>query len=562
MKHSLKGRGWCTCSLLLVAAILATPAVVAATSSEHPLEPPDRSSPRATITTFLDSIDEAWDLYKAGDPSFEEPFLDARECLDLSEIPPLVFNEVSSEVALLLKDVLDRLELPPEEEIPDAVEVASTAISRWTIPHTEIDLVLISEGERQGDWLFSTRTVAMAEKNYNKVRHLPYQPGRKGGHVEELRSGSSAILLLKLAEVMPPWFRSEIGGMLVWQWFGLGLLVVLLALAIALVAWIGKRWHRSRLIGHRIAEFFVPLALMNVPFSGNYMMDRIFELPGAPALVVRLLFSVVGSIGLAWLVALLITRIGDLVVRLGFRDARPLKQQLVKVIFRIATIVVVTVIVLLALHRLGAPVAGLVAGLGVGGLAIALAAQSTLENFIGGIILYADQPVKVGDVCKFGSQRGTVEDVGLRSVRIRTIDRTVVSIPNGDFAKMQLENLSDRDKVLLREELCLRYETTRDQLRQVLTGLETMVREHPRLADEPMRVRFTGFGQHFLEVELFAYAMTSAWPEFLEIREDVLLKVMEIVERAGTRLALPTEIHYVSGEHAPGTSSVADPHAT
>jgi len=139
----------------------------------------------------------------------------------------------------------EEVEMPPEEEIPDAVEVASTAISRWTIPHTEIDLVLISEGERQGEWLFSTRTVATAEKNYNKVRHLPYQPGRKGGHVEELRSGSSAILLLKLAEVMPPWFRSEIGGMLVWQWFGLGLLVVLLALAIALVSWIGKRWRRS-----------------------------------------------------------------------------------------------------------------------------------------------------------------------------------------------------------------------------------------------------------------------------------------------------------------------------
>jgi small-conductance mechanosensitive channel len=232
------------------------------------------------------------------------------------------------------------------------------------------------------------------------------------------------------------------------------------------------------------------------------------------------------------------------------------------VIFRIATIVVVTVVVVLAMQRLGVPVAGLVAGLGVGGLAIALAAQSSLENFLGGIILYTDQPVKVGDFCKFGSQRGTVEDVGLRSVKIRTLDRTIITVPNGDFAKMQLENLTDRDKVLLREELCLRYETTQEQLRQVLTELETMLREHPRMADEPLRVRFTGFGQHFLEVELFAYAMTNAWPEFLEIREDVLLKVMEIVEGAGTRLALPTEIHYVSGEHAAGKSSATDRHAT
>ena len=211
---------------------------------------------------------------------------------------------------------------------------------------------------------------------------------------------------MKFAEVMPSWFRSEIGGMLAWQWFGLALLVVLLALAVLAVAWLARRWRGSRLPGHSLASFLVPLALIAVPFVGRFMIDRIFELPGAPALVVRLVFSIVGYFGLAWLVALLLTRIGDLIVRSWFRDARPLKKQLVRVMFRIATIVVVTVIVVMAMQRLGVPVAGLIAGLGVGGLAIALAAQGTLENFIGGIILYADQPVKVGDFCKFGRRRG------------------------------------------------------------------------------------------------------------------------------------------------------------
>jgi len=562
VNHSLASRGWCTCSVLLVVALLTASTVVAESPAEFPLEPPDRSSPRATIGTFLDSIDEAWDLYEARDGSFEDPLLDARECLDLSEIPPLVFNEASAEIALLLKDVLDRLELPPPAEIPDAAAVAEAGISRWTIPHTEITLVPVTEGERQGEWLFSTRTVANAETYFDKVRHLPYQPGRKGGHVDELRSGARAILLIKLTKVMPPWFKREIGGVFVWQWFGLGLLVVLLGLAIVLIAWIGQRWRRSRLIGHGLADFFVPLALLNVPDAGDFIINRIFDLPGAPVLVLRLVFSVVGNIGLAWLVALVLTRFGDLVLRIWFRSARPLRRHLAKEIFRIVTIGVVMVIVVLAMHRLGVPVAGLVAGLGVGGLAIALAAQSTLENFLGGIILYTDQPVKVGDFCKFGSQCGTVEDVGLRSVRIRTLDQTIITVPNGDFAKMQLENLTDRDRVLLREELCLRYETTQEQLRQVMSELETMLSEHPQVADEPMRVCFNGFGRHFLEVELFAYAMTSDWSEFLGIREYVLLKVMEIVEGAGTRLALPTEIHYVSGEHAADESSATDRHAT
>jgi small-conductance mechanosensitive channel len=288
---------------------------------------------------------------------------------------------------------------------------------------------------------------------------------------------------------------------------------------------------------------------MCVPTAGNLLIARLFTLPGVPALALRLFLSIVGFVGLAWLLAQVVTHVGDLTIRIGFRNARPLKRQLVRVVFRIATIVVVVGITLKELQILGVPVAGLIAGLGVGGLAIALAAQGTLENFIGGIILYADQPVKVGDFCRFGDRLGAVEDVGLRSVKIRTLGRTVVTVPNAEFAKLHLENLTDRDRTLLSEKIRLRYETTRSQLRQILAGIEALLRDHPRIADEPLRVRFTGFGQSAVEVELFAYAVTTDWAEFLEIKEGVLLDVIGVVERSGTRLALPTEVHY-AGERS------------
>ena len=532
-----------------VLAVLAWTSIAAAeTPTVHPLEPPDRSSPRATLTAFLDSIDQAWELYQAGDPRTVERFRIARECLDLSQIPPLVFHEVSAETALILKDVLDRIELPADDEIPDAAAVSELGISRWVIPHTEIALVRTLEGESKGEWLFSARTVARAEEYFNKVRHLPYQPGKTGGHVEELRSGTQAVLLIKLVEVMPSWFQTQIGGMFMWQWFGLALLVAVMALAVLAAAWLSRRWRGSRLPGHFWASVLVPMTMVAIPFAGRFLIGRIFQLPGAPALSVRLVFSIVGYIGLAWLVAVVLTRIGEMTVNLAFRDARPLKKQLVRVVFRVVTIVVVTGLTLKAMQLLGVPVAGLIAGLGVGGLAIALAAQGTLENFIGGIILYADQPVKVGDICNFGSRRGTVEDVGLRSVKIRTLDRTIVTVPNADFAKLQLENLTERDLVLLREKLCLRYETTREQIREILAGLKTMLEEHPRIAEERLRVRLTGFGDYSIEVEIYAYALTSDYPEFVEIREEVLLDAMAIVEIAGTRLALPTEIHYEGGQ--------------
>ncbi len=515
--------------------------------TEHPLEPPDRSSPRATVSTFHNAVDAAWAQYSAGDPTFRQTFREARECLDLREVPPLVLRQVAAESALLIKDVLDRIELPAPEAIPGVGEIAELAVTRWTVPHTEITLHLVTDGPRQGEWLFSPATVARAEEFFDRVRHLPYRPGMAGGHVQELRSASDAILLMKLVEAMPSWFKREVGGMLAWQWFGLGLFVILIALAIAVLAALGRRWRHTDLPGRRLGQFLVPLALMSLPAVGSFMIQRLFTLPGSPALSLELLLSALGFAGSVWLVGLAGSRAAELTIALGFRDARPLKQQLVRAIFRVATIVVITVIAVKALQSFGVPVAGLIAGLGVGGIAIALAAKNTLENFIGGIILYADQPVKVGDFCRFGDRLGTVEDVGLRSTRIRTLDRTLVTVPNADFAGLHIENLSGRDRILLREKIRLRYETTREQLEAVMAELEAMLRAHPKMSDERLRVRFNGFGESSQEVELYGYAETGKWPEFTKIREEVLLEVMAIIERSDTRLALPTEVQYVHG---------------
>ena len=533
----------------LLSVLLWTPAAADEPPAEHPLEPPDRSSPRATLDTFLGSIDRAWELYQNRDPAVQDVFARARGCLDLSGTPPLVVSEVSAESALVLKDVLDRIELPPPAAIPDAADVALTGITRWTVPHTEITLHRVADGPRAGEWLFSPETVDRAGEFLEQVNHLPYRPGRAGGHVAELRSASRAVLLLELVEAMPHAFKRQLGDMLVWQWFGLVFFVSLLALGIAGIAWAARRWRAANVPGHRFASFLVPLALTVLPAVGGLMLQRLFVLPGAPAVILDLVFTVIGVAGSMWVVWLAGARLGDFAAGLGSSSARPLKRQLVRALFRVVTIVVVTGVAVKALYTFGVPVAGLVAGLGVGGLAIALAAQSTLENFIGGIILYADQPVKVGDFCRFGDGRGLVEDVGLRSTRIRTLDRTVVTIPNATFAKMELENLSGRDRILLRETIRLRYETTREQLLGVMAALEAMLREHPRISDDRLRVRFNGLAEACLEIELYAYAETGDWPEFTMIREEVLLEVLGIVERSDTRLAVPTEVHYVRGQH-------------
>ena len=186
-----------------------------------------------------------------------------------------------------------------------------------------------------------------------------------------------------------------------------------------------------------------------------------------------------------------------------------------------------------------------VAGLGIGGVAVALAAQKSLENLFGGVSLFADRPVRVGDFFRYGDQVGTVEEIGLRSTRVRTLDRTVVTIPNAEFSNLRLENFAKRDRMRLWTMIGVRYETTPDQLRYLLARLREILLAHPRVTDDPARVRLLGFGAYSLDLEVFAYVDTADWSEFLGIREDVYLRFMDAIKEAGTGFAFPSSTTYV-----------------
>jgi MscS family membrane protein len=212
---------------------------------------------------------------------------------------------------------------------------------------------------------------------------------------------------------------------------------------------------------------------------------------------------------------------------------------------RIVKVIVVLIVVLAALDNLGFEMTTLLAGLGVVGIAVALAAQKTIENLFGGISLVVDQPVRVGDFCKYGDSVGTVEDVGLRSTRVRTLDRTVVTIPNAQFASLNVENFARRDKVWFHPTLALRLDTTPDQLRYVLAEIRRLLYEHPYV-ETGGRVRLVGFGEHSLNLEVFAYVATADFNAYLPIQEDLLLRILEIIAAAGTGLAIPGRIDYIN----------------
>jgi MscS family membrane protein len=194
----------------------------------------------------------------------------------------------------------------------------------------------------------------------------------------------------------------------------------------------------------------------------------------------------------------------------------------------------------------GINLTAVVAGLGVGGIAVAFAAQKTIENFFGGVFLVWDKPIRLGDFCRTAEHVGTVEHIGLRSTLIRTLNRTVVSIPNGQLSTVSIENFALRDRFLFKHTLNLRYETTADQLRYLLAQIRELLYQHPRVDSTTARIRFVAFGQSSLDAEIFAYVLEKDYETFLAVQEDLLLRIMDLVESSGSGFAFPSQTLYMS----------------
>jgi MscS family membrane protein len=203
------------------------------------------------------------------------------------------------------------------------------------------------------------------------------------------------------------------------------------------------------------------------------------------------------------------------------------------------------------LSELGVSVTSALAGLGIGGIALALGAQKTLEHLLGAFAIAIDQPIREGDFVKIEDFVGTVEAIGLRSTRVRTLDRTIISVPNGKLADMRLETFAARDRFRLATTIGLTYGTTAAQVRQVRDGLEQVLRQHPQIWPDVVSVRFGAFADYSLNVDVVCWFLVKDFEEFKRVREEVLLSFMEVVEKAGCSFAFPTQTVHLVREPTP-----------
>jgi len=194
----------------------------------------------------------------------------------------------------------------------------------------------------------------------------------------------------------------------------------------------------------------------------------------------------------------------------------------------------------------GINVSAFIASLGIGGLAFALAAKDTAANLFGGLTILADQSLKIGDWVKVGSVEGTVEDIGLRTTKIRTFEKSLIIMPNQTIANSPIENYSRRGQRRIKLRIGVTYDTPRETLQKIVKDITIMLQNHPKIAqDQTLLVRFDEFGDSALGIFIYTFISTAVWSDYLEAKENIYLKIMEIVENNKTEFAFPSQSIYI-----------------
>ena len=536
--------------------------------ARYPLEAVDTSSPRATLTSYLDTFKQIGRMVRRVDlgsnkekaearspkwrQEIEGLLKDVERMLDLSNVPSTARKKAAEETGVLLYEILARIEIPPKHQIPDASafeELEPGDKAQWTIPHTEITIARVEKGPRQGEFLFSPATVDRASEFYSRVQSLSRRRTVSRRDLSQLRLEQSGPLMpLDFLELSPPWMVNVVEGQVVWKWIALALLFMLLIATVTLLG----RWLKTppkRSVWVLTRRLFTPLLFMGICSGIAYFANDQVRVTGLGAILTATVFPAFNYLMLSWVAATSVSLVAELYLASHSIHGTRMDGRLIRLLAYIGGIAAGTVVIFYGAERLGVPLYGVIAGLGVGGLAVALSAQSTVENFIGGLNIYVDHPVRVGDFCRYGDDIGTIEEIGLRSTRIRGLDRTVSSVPNGNFANMKITNYTVRDRLLLRTNLLLRLDTSTDQLRFLLAKLRELLFGHPKVINEENpRIRFIGYGESALVLEIFAYVATTDYADFLAIQEDVLMRAKLIVEDAGAAFAVPAQTLYISRE--------------
>ena len=495
------------------------PASPAKTSSD----PLGRETPYGTVFGFLEAA-------QSGRYSIAVQYLQMSAAQRRSEGEALAQKlkaVMDTSFAGSLKNVSTQPEGRPQEGVPSDRQQLGTMVSGDA--EVELELARVSDPNAGRIWLIDSETLAKIPELYDQV---------------EARQVETRL---------PAWVvKHQFAGMPLWQWFALLILIPVaggLAWLLLRVGQLPMHWWAHR-HGH------VELESRRVSGAAWLLLGTLIhrilaEYLGMPLLQrhyytqVTTVALIIGGNWILWrVVRWFLRRVRNQALAHGHGGTGSLMllgERMIK-----AAIFVMAVFFVLA--TLGFNMSTALAGLGIGTLAIGFGAQQTIANLFGGVSVLGDEVIRVGDVCKFGDRTGTVEDIGLRSTRVRTDERTLLAIPNGTVATINVENLSRRDKILFKTILGLHLDTTSAQVNAVLAEIRRVLAENPKIEKTTIRVRLVELASAAINLELVSYVLTRDFEEFAAVREEVLLRIMNLVEDSGASLAQPAQKLYLSSD--------------
>ena len=542
----------------------------------NPLKPPDTSSPQATLKSFLENAFEAHRLVMAAyQESLQTPgpfpaqsvrqmrrkadlvFDRALHCLDLSKVPEALKMSWGTEGVILLKEIFDRIALPPFDAIPDAQAVIEAEerqkqaeTYRWRVPNTEIAITRITEGPRQGEFLFAADIIPRLNEFVEKVKHLPYKPDDlvTPGWLAFFDKSPGRVVPPKWNRWIPAWSNTILYYQTIWQW-------CLMAILLLTVLFVLRTLYR--LTTHRFA--IIPSAKWIWSRAGVTLLMALLirivlhiltfwiSITGPVLTFLNLTLPVLVWFFIALAAYQVCMAVGESIIASPRIDPKGINAGLVRGSSRFLGFAAAVMIIFHGLTSVGVSLVPLLAGLGVGGLAVALAARPTLENLIGGFMILLDKPYRVGQRVLVKGYDGNVEKVGWRSTRIRLRTGPQVTIPNEEMARLDIENIDRRPYIRRKSNITITYDTPPEKVERAVQIIKDILDNHEGMDQgAPPRIFFDEFNADSLNIVVYYWFHPPILEKYNMFSEKVNLQIMRAFEKEGIEFAFPTTTTYLT----------------
>lgn len=510
-------------------------------------------SPRSTMRTFMSAMQEYREGVESGNRVKQSRIQDAIQTLNLSKIPEFLQETQGRQAAIYLKEVIDREILIDYSKIPSLESVQERGIRRWRLKGTEIVIAQTdvtsgkdsdapgSVSSAKGVYLFSPSTVMRAAEFYQDIKTLPYQAG----------SGQGALYQEPwLERLLPDWTEKTVFLIPSWKWFGFFLLIIVGLI----IKWIAKKWfHLLKKVTHKTTHRWDDelIEALEPPFgllvACGFWYFGLFglQLSGRFEVAVSVLLELVTSYAVIWAFYRMTTVVTVYLKGLTKQTDELIDDDVVPLISRTLRVFVLIFGLLIVLQNLGIEVGSVLAGLGIGGLALALASKDLAANLFGFVTIIFDRPFRVGDWVKVKDIEGTVEEIGFRSMRIRTFYNSLITVPNAIVTTEDVDNMGLRKMRRVSTILGIKYDTPPEKVDLFLKEIRKIIENNEYTDKTNIHVVMNGYGASALEMLVYCFLIVPDWAAEMRERQKMYLEILSLAHSMGVEFAFPTSTIHV-----------------